>query len=305
MRGSFLPIIHLFAAVAACGPDPGFDPVAPLPARWRALESALAVHGEPFEPLYPLGGDGLTKERVLFVPEGAEIETDAGQYDFPVGTVFVKSFFAPSAQSTDHDPIERRVLVRTSTEWRYGVYVWDETVGDAVLTTGAQEIAVPYVDVQGNERTHIVPSTRQCRTCHESGTARILGYDDVQLGRVPLSTTLDEDALEIAGFFRGNCTHCHNGSRMGSAAFDLRADVFLANTLCAQTTGSASGIGVRIDPGSPSTSILYRAMAGGDAVSGIKAMPPLGVDRPDPESLERMRRFIESLSDERCEEGVR
>ena len=100
----------------------------------------------------------------------------------------------------------------------------------------------------------------------------------------------------VLGYVTGNCTHCHNGEPdLANSSFDLRPDVFLANTVGRETESSASGLGVRIVPGDPDASVLYLAFTHQDNGTDIKAMPPLGIQLRDVAAGERMRDWISSL----------
>ena len=268
-------------ALAACDdPGPASGPLvrdgAPLPMRWSELESQLTP--ETFSPRFPLWTDGLDKHRTLSRPRPNAAPDE-------VGSIFTKTF------SDGDRPLETRVLVRREDGWEPAAYLWDRDGDDAVLLDGEQPTPVP-------DSTHVVPSQRQCRTCHESAPSPILGYNDVQLGRAPLIPGVADSELprvkrDAIGWVLGNCTHCHNGGDGPSSVFDLRPAAFEAATLCVETTSSMSAPGLRIAPGAPDDSVLYRAVSRQD---GTASMPPLGVHRPDPHGLAALHAYITSLT---------
>ncbi len=266
-------------ALAACDdPDPASTTLvrdgAPLPLMWSELEAELTP--EVYTPRFPLWTDGLEKARTISRPS-PDTAPDA------VGTIFTKTFF-------DGDrPLESRVLVRRTDGWELAAYLWDGD--DAVLLAGDKATPVP-------DSTHVVPSQRQCRTCHESAPSPILGFNDVQLGHASLvpgvaDTALPRAKYEAIGWVLGNCTHCHNGGAGPASVFDLRPAAFDAATICVETTSSMSMPGLRIAPGKPDDSVLLRAASHGD---GTAAMPPLGVHAPDPAGLGALRAYITSLT---------
>lgn len=267
-------------ALAACD-DPGTSRTlvrdgAPLPTRWSELAAELTP--ETFSPRFPLWTDGLDKHRTISRPHPHAAPDEPG-------TIFTKTF------SDGERPLETRVLVRREDGWELAAYLWERDGDDAVLLDGQQPTPVP-------DSSHVVPSQRQCRTCHESAPSHILGYNDVQLGHAPLIPGVADNDLPAAkrdaiGWVLGNCTHCHNGGDGPASVFDLRPAVFEAATLCVETTSSMSAPGLRIAPGDPDESVLYRAVSRDD---GTAAMPPLGVHDPDPDGLAALHAYITSLT---------
>jgi hypothetical protein len=53
---------------------------------------------------------------------------------------------------------------------------------------------------------------------------------------------------------------------------------------------------VRVDPGKPEHSVLFRRMGARDP---LDQMPPLGTEKPDREALALVERWIHSLADRR------
>lgn len=294
-RGTSFAWLPIAAGLVACDDHASGPTVArvasgaPLPMMWSELEAQLD-HTVAYAPRFPLWTDGLVKTRTVTTPDGSEPDPD----HIAVGTIFTKTLSDASGR-----PLESRVLVRREGDWELAAYLWD---GDeAELLDGKQ--ATPVADSD-----HVVPSQRQCRTCHESAPSPLLGFNDVQLGRASLVPDVADSALVPAkraalGWVLGNCTHCHNGGSGPASVFDLRPAVFDANTLCTETTGSMSAPGIRITPGSPDDSILFLAASHDDGGIGVAAMPPLGVHAPDPAGVAALRAYISSLSPDTCDEG--
>jgi hypothetical protein len=266
-----------------------------------------------YEPAWPLWSNGLQKARHVVVPEGAKVDTsDRDAWSFPKGTLFFKTF------SDDERPIETRVLRLGDDGWEFADYQWNDDGTDADLLDLKMGIAVEVV-AGGEAVEHRIPNALECRQCHEASPGVVLGFDELRLNHsVTGSTELarmfeegvlggelpsdpvevvdaDPQAREVRGYIHGNCSNCHNGSAGESSSFDMRWDVALENTIGIETMSSASAAGIRIVPGSPEESILFLAVSGETEDPEVKAMPPVGVQRRDPEAIELLRAFITSL----------
>lgn len=294
------------------------DPFAELPETLSALGlypalpdlSVTADLAIRYAPTWPLWSNGSTKARFFVLPEGTAIDTaDPDRFVAPPGTLLFKTFAYPDGGSR---PVETRVMRKAEDDtWDYAAYGWNDDSLDATRLDLAD--AVP-IDVDGADGpfVHHVPARIECRGCHESSTSELLGLSRVQLtGEVLdawfeagiLTAALapetiaheDETTRLVLGMFHGNCVHCHNGSFGPSSSFDLRHDVALDNTIDEETESSASASGIRIVPGSPETSILFLAFSGETDDPEVSAMPPMGVDVRDAESVELLRSFILDL----------
>ena len=264
-----------------------------------------------YTPKWPLWTNGLGKQRAVALPKGESIDaSDPDEWSFPDGTLFFKTF------SLDDAPVETRVLRLTEQEWDYAIYRWNEAGDDAELMDGKRSLTVSLSDEAGDFE-HTIPSHRDCQQCHESRASFVLGFDATQLSddSDPDETTLmraaragllddaelpepvDEDraTTEFLGFLYGNCVHCHNGSNGLSSSFDMRPDVALGNLIDQQTESSAGSAGIRIVPGDPESSVLYQAISGESDDPELKEMPPLGVQRRDQDSIERVYEWISEL----------
>lgn len=228
-------------------------PAAPLPAQAPATLAATGLYADsatksvapgvfPFSPQYPLWSDGASKRRWIRLPEGSVIDgSDPDLWRFPVGTRIWKEF-----------SFERRIETRymellPSGEWLYATYRWNAEETEALLVParGVKRAAesrpgVPYG----------LPSVADCRACHESGGAQVLGFAALQLSSdrdplaphttIPEPGSLDLDELicrglvvglpaavvaraprvraetptarAALGYLHGNCAHCHNAA---------------------------------------------------------------------------------------------
>lgn len=272
---------------------PSMDPERP---------SSLAFE---YEPQHPLWSNGTRKHRAFVLPEGATLARGSAgdeSWVFPVGTLFFKTF------SDDEGPVETRVVEIEESGWSYRVFRWDDARSEATSAdiTSAVELSLT---IAGEPATHDIPSRRQCVTCHESAPVVWLGFAEHQrsdalvaalasagvLGDAPTSVatvdTGDPESDAAIGYFQGNCVHCHDGSAGPANSFDLRPDVALANTIGVPTGSSAAEAGVRVAPGAPEESVLFRSFAGLNELP----MPPAGVNERDAAMVETLRAWIEGL----------
>jgi hypothetical protein len=235
------------AAPGTAFPDVAVSASAPLP---RLLSqtglyepgstTVIAVKNLEYTPQYALWSDGAKKRRWIQLPEGSAIDgARPDSWEFPPGTRFWKEFaFGERA--------ETRFIERLADgTYRYASYVWDATLGDAVL---APEEGVPGVAAIADGVRHDIPSVTDCRACHEGRPTPVLGFNALQLSsdRDPLAPHAEAppanavDLVELvrrgllknfpatlvvhppriaarapaaraaAGYLFGNCAHCHN-----------------------------------------------------------------------------------------------
>jgi uncharacterized repeat protein (TIGR03806 family) len=129
----------------------------------------------PYEVISPLFSDYATKFRFLYMPKGVTINyTDTGAWDFPVGTVLVKTF-AYRADSRDPSSalrlLETRLLWREPDGWSVHTYVWDDAQKTATRNVAGPIIPSDFIDPSGQmvHNDYAVPNTAQCKECHSTG----------------------------------------------------------------------------------------------------------------------------------------
>jgi hypothetical protein len=315
---------------AAC-PIPRVDcqSTRPLPAKlsetglFPALPDLTPVaSAQGFQPAWPLWSDGLQKQRQVIVPAGKAIDaSDRNLWQFPVGALFLKTFFADGAQG-GRRPIETRIIRRVDSDdpfqqWQYAVYAWNAAATDATLLD--LQARTPVEVAVGAQRfTHQIPSREDCGKCHEANATAIIGFDELRLAWAPSGageTELarfrrlglvaggpadapppigDPDATLAAlkGYVQGNCVHCHDGRN--PTVVDMRPAVLAANMVCKPTTSSGTAAGTLVVPGKPETSIFYLQLARMTG-PGVNPMPPVGVQHPDAQAVDLARRWITGL----------
>ena len=281
----------------------------------RSLSPALVE----FQPRFPLWTDGLLKRRWIQLPPGASIDaSDAGLWQFPVGTKVWKEFALPDR------PVETRYMEHTADGWLYGTYVWDVDATTAILAPmrgvrGAAEVALGV--------RHDIPGRYDCTSCHEGQSQRVLGFSAVQLaaGRTQdghpdllalthrgLLSGVPETLLErpsgsrppsrqeaALGYLHGNCGHCHNAEGpLASLGMNLRLDALHPETPAAVTTAvgrpartsaRAASATQRIAPGDPENSQIVQRLSTRDPLA---QMPPLGTHLVDQVAVDLLIAWI-------------
>jgi uncharacterized repeat protein (TIGR03806 family) len=205
----------------------------------------------PFDVNTPLFSDHAAKYRFVRLPPGTRaLYRDPEVFDFPVGTVLVKTFAFPHDR---RDPakgqrlIETRLLIHKANGWVGLPYVWNDEQTEATLKIAGTTRDVQWVHDDGQEREsrYSIPNVNQCMGCHENNkvmrpigpTARSLNrpFDYAEgrenqlahwqrLGllegapepagspRMPVwnDTSTGTLAERARAWLEMNCAHCHN-----------------------------------------------------------------------------------------------
>ncbi len=217
----------------------------------------------PYDLNTPLWSDGALKLRYAFLPPGARAQyRDDGVFEFPIGTVLIKSFaFAADMRAPTENVryLETRLLIRRTDGWIALPYVWNEAQTEARLSPAGADIPVSFTDVDGQDIAleWAVPNRNQCKSCHDRNgeiapigpTARNLNRDfayadgarnqlarwsaqgslaDAPAGDVPrVPNAYDPTSGSLDARARAyldvNCAHCHNPQGPGhTSGLDLR-----------------------------------------------------------------------------------
>ena len=140
----------------------------------------------PYDVNTPLWSDGAQKQRYMALPDDAKIHfAEQGEWQFPAGTVFVKTFQLPV---DDTDPsilrrLETRLLVRDTNGYVYGAtYKWRADNSDADLVTAGMTEDIPIKTADGSRIQHwFYPGRQDCLTCHTTAAGGVLGVKARQL----------------------------------------------------------------------------------------------------------------------------
>jgi uncharacterized repeat protein (TIGR03806 family) len=143
----------------------------------------------PYELIVPFWSDGAAKVRYLALPQGQQIGFTAdGDWTFPAGTVFVKTFELPTDEANPQIKrrLETRLIVRDDKGGVYGVdYKWrpDNSDADLLASSLIENIAIRKRDGGTREQPWYYPSRANCLTCHNAHTSGTLGLKTRQLNR--------------------------------------------------------------------------------------------------------------------------
>ncbi len=123
------------------------------------------------------------------MPKGKIQFSPTGEWTFPNGTVFVKTFELPTdaANPAAKRRLETRLLVRDSAGGVYGVvYKWRPDNSDADLLTSSLSEEVPVAAAGGivSPQTWYYPSRKDCLTCHNAKAGGVLGVKTRQMNHV-------------------------------------------------------------------------------------------------------------------------
>ena len=305
-------------------------PLAPLPASLRETGifpsfpnlDVVAPNVHAFVPGVQLWSDGLHKKRQVILPKGQKIDiSNRETWVFPTGAVFVKTFLSDGPPA--NKPIETRIIRRTDNpdpfeQYRFDVYRWNEAGTEATLINIDDRTPVP-VTVGGRSFTHQIPSRDDCTKCHGTNDTTVIGFDEIRLNAplaaggqmqlqtfaaagffnqplpLPVAQITDPDPMtqRVKAYVYGNCYHCHNGN--DSTTFAMPPDEFVMAVVRQPTMGSGTAPGIRVVPGNPNMSVLYRQMTRMNLMMGYNPMPPVGVQVADPDAVALVRQWIMSL----------
>jgi len=167
---------------SACGWRNGGDVVAdveePFPEKLSAWQLFVGKASErrpnrrviPYGVATPLFKDYATKHRFVWMPPGtAAVYHPTATFEFPVGTIIVKTFAYPTGQGAERW-IETRLLVHAKSGWVGLPYVWNRDETEAYLDIAPDPTVVHWRDPSGRARTidYAIPNTNQCKNCHEN-----------------------------------------------------------------------------------------------------------------------------------------
>lgn len=289
----------------------------------------------PYDVVTPLWSDGAAKGRYFALPEGTKIHvkdcarepdtckpraeggtpTDEGDWDFPVGTVLVKTFgFGDTL-------IETRLLIRFNQyNWAGFSYEWDAAQTDATLLADNVEGYLKSVPSSAGTQMWHFPSRAQCLQCHTDAAGVALGLETRNLNKDftypsggksnqvatldhigvldaapaplpaypdPTDSTLPVEA-RARSYMQANCAICHRVAG-NFEQIDLRFSTPLAGMkLCnvAPEKGEAGVAGaLRLVPGDPAKSLVSIRMHSLDQVRmpqiGSRVVDPLGTSLVD------------------------
>ncbi len=156
----------------------------------------------PYDLNTALYSDGALKFRYVYIPAGAQAQYNAeGVFEFPVGTVLVKTFaFAEDMREPTRNVrfLETRLLIRRANGWVALPYVWNAEQTEARLSVIGADVAVNFTNEEGQAIAldWAVPNVNQCSGCHaRNGEVTPIGPSARNLNRGPI-IRVDPDFFE-------------------------------------------------------------------------------------------------------------
>jgi uncharacterized repeat protein (TIGR03806 family) len=142
----------------------------------------------PYDLIVPFWSDGATKTRWVSVPDDQKLKfAPTGEWVFPRGTVFVKTFELATNETKPNLKrlLETRLLVCDETGGVYGVtYKWRADNRDAdLLETNLSEPITIRTATGVRTQVWYYPSRQDCLVCHTANAGFVLGVKTRQLNR--------------------------------------------------------------------------------------------------------------------------
>jgi uncharacterized repeat protein (TIGR03806 family) len=140
----------------------------------------------PYDLIVSFWSDGAAKTRWVAVPENKKVKfAPTGEWIFPRGTVFVKSFEMATNELIPNlkRRLETRLLVCDAEGGVYGVtYKWRADNSDAdLLETNLTELISIQTATGVRTQQWYYPSRADCLTCHTANAGYVLGVKTRQL----------------------------------------------------------------------------------------------------------------------------
>ncbi|WP_153559181.1 PQQ-dependent sugar dehydrogenase [Roseimaritima sediminicola] len=141
----------------------------------------------PYEVNVPFWSDYSVKDRYMVLPSEASVKFHAqDDWQFPVGTVFIKTFWMHMDRTSFADPrrLETRLIVRSPDRWQAYTYVYNQDRSEAHLADGSAEVPLEIQTDQGPlTQAYYVPSRSECFACHTEKSEFTLGLTTRQMNR--------------------------------------------------------------------------------------------------------------------------
>lgn len=295
-------------------------------------ERTLRCGVQAYAPAHELWADGAAKQRYVWLPPESSIDvSDPDDWDYPVGTRFWKEFYVGPEGSQKLG--ETRYLLRADVGWLYTAYVWNEdgTLAeqhnegvDDLFGTGHSVPSREQCKTCHNGREEFVlgwdfimlgPGATGVTAQALADAGQLSGLESSYLEATVPGDTIEQAALS---YLHANCgVSCHNTTLDATAnpsGLYLRLEMDALDGVL--STGAAAGINQLPGPNAmfadlpdppsdafydfrpldPARSLVLARMSfrGSDT-----AMPPLGTHVAHQEGVDKVRAWIESMTEER------
>jgi uncharacterized repeat protein (TIGR03806 family) len=281
----------------------------------------------PYVVNVPLWSDGAAKDRFLVLPQkGMVVFKERDQWEFPVGTVLVKTFLLNTdlEKPDEMRRLETRLLVRNPRGWEGYAYVWNDEQDEANLLADwpfTREFDVKTA-TGPVKRVWYFPSRSDCQACHTQYAGSTLGLNTRQLNRVHDYGSVKDNQIAVferLGIFSEplprptrdleafpdwqakdapvetlarayldvNCAICHRPGGRGHAG-GAGMDMRFHVPLAEAFPGKHDWL----SPGDPARSVLLKRMTTRHADA---QMPPLATSRVDEDAVKVLHQWIKQL----------
>jgi uncharacterized repeat protein (TIGR03806 family) len=168
------------------------------------VNGQVAVHDgvTPYDLNTPLFSDSAVKVRTVWLPAGTSATYSAtGVIDFPVGTIFTKSFgFRDDLRkaSPSINWVETRVYVHQTAGWKGVSYAWNAAHTQATFNSIGGLAPQSWIDENGATASadYDVPDANACITCHsDNSVVTPIGPKARNLNKTFHYSTGDENQL--------------------------------------------------------------------------------------------------------------
>lgn len=295
----------------------------------------------PYDLNTPLFSDYASKYRFVWMPKGTTAEyREETAFEFPVGTIFAKSFAFPvDGQSGKERLIETRLLVRTQSGWVPLPYIWNTGQTEAMLQIVPDPVKIHYADAGGriHDFTYQIPNTNDCKECHDNNKtlrpigpkARNLNKDFAYAGgaanqlahwsavgylrgaplagvapRAPRWDDASSGSLDdrARAYLDNNCAHCHQpGGTAGYTGVDFRFGHFDAGRLgVCKHPNSAGNMGDRRYDLVPGNADESVLVYRLESTAPKIMMPQIGRAVVHTEGVALLREWVTSLRGDSC-----
>jgi len=128
----------------------------------------------PYTLPTPLFSDYAQKLRFVYIPPGKQaLYHDKDVFQFPVGTILVKTFYYPNDfryPDKERKIIETRLLIHEEDGWKAYPYIWNDEQTEAYLDVAGDTKPIQWTHTDGKKIkiNYSIPNANQCKSCHES-----------------------------------------------------------------------------------------------------------------------------------------
>ncbi len=305
----------------------------------------------PYEIIAEPWSDGLAASRHIAIPDRETLSLytrniqskgqSRGAWNYPQGTVFVKTLWLPASMALDGKErrIETQVLHKLNDEWKAYAYVWNQDQTDASLA-GSQgqdhELIIRDRRTASGQSSFKWRTTArsECLLCHTYRGGTVYGFNQRQLSKgvsisdkrsnlvkhfesmgmfadpvdltkyEPIAAPYDESATlkdRAKSYLHLNCAHCHRKGGGGTAVIDLRLELPWDSMDLIDMEASQGAFGISDAKIVKPASPFSSTLLYRMAKTGSGRMPHFASSEVDEKGIVLIRDWIGSLKNEQTE----